>query len=211
MEKIVVPHFKRKISGWEDAAELQIASFPWYKEGTKQQTKVQLYRTDEAIHLLATAEDRWSSAIARELHGSVYLDSCFEFFFTPQLELGAPYLNLEFNCIGSMFVGFGPDVEHRATCSPQQAEQIKLITSLQGPIKKPTPHDVDWTIELEIPIGLIEELAGYRPSEEGWYVNFFRCGGEKEPQHACWNPIEWPHPSFHRPEQFGLMEFVKCR
>lgn len=205
MRQLVVPHFASPVE-WEQAAAVQIDQFPWYHEGLKQQTTVQLYKSAETLYLRAVAEDRWSGAIERPLHSSVYLDSCFEFFVTPKPERGAPYINFEFNCIGSMFVGYGPDVENRALATPEQAAQIGIKTSLVGE-KKPTPDDHSWTIELAIPLALIEELAGYPPDSQQWYVNFFRCGGPIEPQYASWNPIEWPHPAFHRPEQFGLLRF----
>lgn len=208
MRELIVPILGEDDARWTNGAQLEIDQFPWYSDGLRQKTDVQIYRTAEAIHIRAVAQDRWSGAVERELHSSVHLDSCFEFFVTPKPERGAPYLNFEFNCIGSMFVGFGPDVEHRTTCTPEQAAQIGITTSLQG-TKIPTPEDDEWSIELKIPLTLIEELVGYKTDENRWYVNFFRCGGPVEPQYACWNRIEWPHPAFHRPEQFGALEFLR--
>ena len=39
-------------------------------------------------------------------------------------------------------------------------------------------------------------------------ANFYKCGDDTtKPHFLSWNPVKAPKPDFHRPEQFGVLNF----
>ena len=66
-------------------------------------TKAKLLYDDHNIYVIFRVNDRYVRALATEYHGSVWQDSCVEFFFTPGLDISDGYFNIETNCIGTIF------------------------------------------------------------------------------------------------------------
>lgn len=194
---------------WPDAAVTAIAEYPWYKAGSRQDTHVRLLHDSDALHVLFVASDRHISAQPRELNGPVCLDSCVEFFANPWPDDGLSYFNLEINCCGAVHFGFGPHMMQRWLATPAQAGQLTVRTTFPGPAKDEAPGDREWRVYARIPLSLLNEFCARRLSFSGrWAGNFYRCGGKTDPQYACWNPISWERPNFHRPEQFGDLVFA---
>ena len=208
MRTLDVPLFGNGTVDWARAAEARVDTLPWHESGLKQTTLVRIALTPGRVHVRATAQDRWSGAEARALNGAVYNDSCFEFFVTPSRERGGAYVNFEVNCVGSLHLACGPDIDHRTLSTPAQAAQVEIRTSIRAAAKVPTPEDREWSVELSFPVSLLEEMTGKPADPEVWFANFYRCGGPVEPQYACWSPVEWERPAFHRPEQFGMLRIV---
>jgi len=194
---------------WRAAEAAQIDCFPWRQSGRKQATEVRLLYEPEALHLLFVAEDAHSFALARELNGKVCKDSCVEFFANPWPDEGSAYFNCEVNCCGALHLGFrSPDGDTRYV-TRDQAARIGIRSSLPGPAKDESPDDAEWRLYLCLPCSVLSDLCGREVAFAGrWRGNFYRCGGRTEPQHACWNPIGAPRPSFHRPAEFGELQFV---
>ena len=92
---------------WEHANTLHISRYPWYIAGEKQATTARLLYDREAIYAQFQCRDRHIFSRTTELNGSVCLDSCVEFFATPDPGRGPHYFNLEVSCCGVMHLGFG--------------------------------------------------------------------------------------------------------
>lgn len=202
-------HIKKVINDiqWDDVKSLEINEFPWYNNGLKQKTFVQVARKKEALHIKVKAEDIHSSANVLEDNGSVYLDSCFEFFLTPFEHLSDLYINFEINCVGVLYLAVrNKNGKRRATF--EELEEVKIVTSLpKKTLKKPAENDSCWYLDVEIPLSLIENLMGDTISFNKWYGNFYRCGGSIDDQYASWNSIVTDKPDFHQPKQFGELIF----
>ena len=68
-----------------------------------------------------------------------------------------------------------------------------------------------WWAAVAISFRTLSELIGRTVAPaagDAWKGNFYRCGGKTDPQFACWSPIEFPRPDFHRPEFFGELHFA---
>ena len=194
---------------WQQAAELTIGEFPWYKGGTRQQTMVRAAYDDVSLYLLYVCEDRHISVSVTELNGPVSSDSCVEFFASPEPEQRPHYFNLEFNACGCLLVGYGPDRYERTRIGPDLARQITVYHSVPGPVKQESPEDNGWVLEAVVPFKVLEEFCGVRVPGKGtvWKANFYRCGGKTDPQYAAWAPVDTPRPDFHRPACFGEILF----
>ena len=65
-----------------------------------------------------------------------------------------------------------------------------------------------WSVIEIIPVEALFRSSVDNFSGKEMRANFYKCGDElPTPHFLSWNPIEWPEPSFHRPEQFGKLIF----
>ncbi len=208
MKKHIIPCFNSEID-WEEVPSLSIEAYPWYKVGDKQDTVVKIAATQTCLYLKVRAIDCHSSASVLELNGSVYLDSCFEFFFTPLDDLSNAYINIEINCIGTLYMAVS-NGDIKNCISTEQASNIKIITSLRkGGEKFPSNDDSMWQLDITIPFDFIEDFFGETIAKDLWYGNFYRCGGSIDDQYAVWNNIVADQPNYHQPLQFGQLNFAK--
>lgn len=136
--------------------------------------------------------------------GSVWKDSCVEFFMQREGENG--YRNFECNVLGVML---SRQQEARGQGGVFQTDMMPAIFR-HGTLAHRYEGDqqlTDWTMYLEIPkqaLGFAdhESLVGQRIR-----ANFYKCGDETpEPHYLSWNPIDTPKPDFHVPKFFGLLE-----
>ena len=193
---------------WAAAERLAVDEFPWYESGQKQATDVALLYDDEALHALFVCEDSHISAVATDLNGNVYLDSCVEFFAWPAALEG--YFNFEGNCCGTVHLGFAPDRHNRKLAPQAIHDQLTVVTSIPTATKEESPNDDGWWLAAVIPFAAIAEFtsAAVAPkSGDRWRANFYRCGGKTDPQFGCWNVIACERPSYHLPEFFGELIF----
>ena len=195
---------------WGQAERFSIDEYPWYQSGDKQATDVALLYDDKAVYALFVCEDRHISAIETRPNGNVYLDSCVEFFAMPAPRRDPGYFNLEANCCGTVHLGFGGGREGRRLAGPRVHNQFRVVTSIATPDRVESPNDDGWWLAAALPFAAISELAGFEAAPKAgtaWRANFYRCGGKTDPQYACWNPIAWEEPDYHRPEFFGELTF----
>ncbi len=191
---------------WEQISPLTIDNYPWYEKGMKQDTSVKLALVKDRLHLKVSASDLHSSAHVVENNGSVYLDSCFEFFFRPEAIENDHYINLEINAIGTIYLAVRNE-EGKRRASHEEINQVEVITSLvKGVVKEVSPDDRGWDMDIIIPLSFIEGFYG-KVDNNQWWANFYRCGGDLDDQYATWNPVETPAPDFHQPRQFGQLIF----
>ena len=197
---------------WATAEALAVDQFPWYECGKKQSTTVRMLYDPEAIYLQFLCQDVHISAEVRELNGSVCRDSCVEFFAAAHPADTPDYFNLEINCCGTMLMGFGDTGgRRRKPITSDQAAGIRIATSVPGPTKRESADDDGWWVVAVLPFDLLSEFTGrtVRPTAgDLWLANLYRCGGKTDPQYACWNPIDLPHPDFHCLKFFGELHFA---
>lgn len=205
MNEYNIKVIKEKEIKWDDIRELTIDNYPWYEGGLKQSTHVKVAIHNGSIKLKVVCEDIHSSSKETRLNGNVYLDSCFEFFVTPEDNLGGGYFNMEINCCGLLHLGYKSELGEKAFCTKQQADRITIEPSIHSTTKDEMADDKYWELSIELPIEVLEEMSGKTIQYDYWYGNFYRCGGITEPQYATWNPIKWDYPNFHLPEQFGKL------
>jgi hypothetical protein len=196
--------------GWDKADRLSIDVYPWYKGGAQQDTSVGLLYDDEALYLLFVCEDKHIYSVETRPNGDVYKDSCVEFFAMPEPDKQQGYFNFEANCCGVVHLGWGPGRAGRKLSEEQVQKLLKVASSIPTPTRDETPQDDGWWLAAAIPFEAVNRLGGIRAaprSGDVWRANFYRCGGKTDGQFACWNPIQWERPDFHRPEFFGVLRF----
>lgn len=154
------------------------------------------------VHLSTNEKDYLSNE--KGVIGLPYLDSCLEFFLSP-MEDDARYFNIEFNSNACVFFGFsgGSDSIMR------QIPENDILDFFKPNIIK---NKDSWEIFYELPFYLIRRYFKSFDVFEGKKIraNCFKCSDNSNPPHyLSWNLVEGEPFTFHKPECFGLMTFIK--
>jgi hypothetical protein len=197
---------------WQAASSVGDFSFPWFKQGTKEQTVAKLLWDDENLYVSWYAHDNHISAYVTQRHGPVSKDDCVEIFISPNPEKIKNYYNFEINAIGTVLSQARTD--WRTGPLNQDPEGMQIRTSYHGQEKKDeAPGDAYWIVEAAIPLKNFARDAAHTPPRDGdrWRINLQRLGGITNAQLSAWSPYPEGKVSFHQPEYFGWVRFVNKR
>lgn len=169
------------------------ASFKLFHDGKHLYIKFDV--TEKDIHTLVTTD-----------FGRVWTDPCVEFFVSPKGN--NDYYNFECTCIGKMLLGWHPADAAKENAPLELLNTIKRIPSLGNENFELRKGETSWSL-----IEIIPATALFRSGIDSWSgcrmrANFYKCGDSLPvPHFISWNQIDWPEPSFHRPEFFGELIF----
>ncbi len=170
------------------------------------QAQFRIAHTDSAflIHYKAT-EDSVKAAYAND-NGSVWTDSCMEFFLCPDFD-NKVYYNLECNCIGTVLLGVRGNGVDKAHAAPEIMQTIKRWSSLGRETFAEKIGTQTWEVALIVPFDAYWHHGAAAIKSASLRANFYKCGDElQKPHFLSWAPIEWEKPNFHLPEFFGKIE-----
>lgn len=169
------------------------AAFKLFHDGKNLYIKFDV--TENNIHTLVTED-----------FGEVWTDPCVEFFVSPDGNMD--YYNFECTCIGKMLMAWHPHNEPKENVPLELLDTIKRIPSLGYENFSLREGENSWSLIEIIPADVL-----FRSGVESWSgksmrANFYKCGDNlPTPHFLSWNAIDWPEPSFHRPEFFGELVF----
>ena len=132
-------------------------------------------------------------------------DSCVEFFIS--LQDDPNYYNFEFNPLGTILLGYGPDRHQRQLIDSKTIDFIKVKTK----IKRINRHDLttfNWKLYIKIPLNIFtfSSIKSFKNLKA--QANFYKCGDElSKPHYISWNPIKSKNPDFHLKSYFGEIDF----
>ena len=165
----------------------------------------------QAIYVIFRVEDRYVLAVAGKSQDPVFLDSCVEFFFTPDNDISKGYFNLEMNCGGTLLFKYRRlDNQPPTIISSDDCSRIPVAHTLPKRIDPEIQEPVTWTVEYAIPLDILRKHVSISEPKSGtvWRANFFKCAdNSSHPHWLTWNKVEFPVPKFHLPEFFGEIEF----
>ena len=101
-----------------------------------------------------------------------------------------------------------PHNEPKENVPLELLDTIKRIPSLGYENFSLREGENSWSLIEIIPADVL-----FRSGVESWSgksmrANFYKCGDNlPTPHFLSWNAIDWPEPSFHRPEFFGELVF----
>ena len=151
------------------------------------------------IHLWT--EQKEIRAEEQGLLGMPCKDSCLEFFFCPQEE-DIRYLNIEFNFNKCLFLGIGTGLQDLSRII------VSNIESIFSPKVYRTEHG--WEIYFKVPYQFIRRFFPNFQVFDGKTIraNCYTCSESSAiPYDFSWNRIQGTPLTFHRPEDFGIMDF----
>ena len=136
--------------------------------------------------------------------GSVWEDSCVEFFMQREGQLG--YINFECNVLGALLSRKHESRDKAVSQSDEVMASIKRHSTIKHRYENGSQVS-DWSMYLEIPKKALGFADGESLSGQKIKANFYKCGDETpEPHYISWNRINLPEPNFHVPQFFGLLE-----
>ena len=134
-----------------------------------------------------------------ERDGSVWEDSCMEFFFKPFDDYDE-YINIEMNPVGAYLSAIGSNRDNRVF--------LKEITDI-CPVVSTEINSEGWSLELFVPFELINAVFKNKNFENInlFRANFYKCGDKTNKIHYhSFSKMTTLPPGFHNPECFGLVE-----
>lgn len=158
--------------------------------------------SDEVLAIMFEVEEEHLLAANAEDNGSVWEDSCVEFFVkNPN---GEGYFNFEMNCIGTLLAAFRRARNDADMFSAEKLAAVRRICSLEHKQLDKAEGGRWWAIEI-IPFSLL----GLDSAPAALQANFYKCGDKCRRMHfLSWSPIALEQPNFHCPEFFGRVELI---
>jgi hypothetical protein len=196
---------------WSEINPIQLRHYMGDKPEHFPFTQAKVAYDNTAIYVIFRVEDRYVKAVAGKNQGPVYLDSCVEFFFSPENGIKNGYFNLEMNCGGFML--FHHQMEPRSKqsiISEDDVRQVEVAHTLPEVVDPEIDRDTTWIVEYRIPFSVLSHYHSFSKPEAGsvWRANFYKCADQtSHPHWLTWAPVDFPRPNFHLPQYFGVLEF----
>ena len=154
---------------------------------------------DTGWRVLFECDDARPWATLVEHDGPLWTEEVVEVFIDPFGDLES-YFEVEINPLGTVV-----DLALRRTVSGWRKDFGWHVAGLESAAQRTA---TGWTAALHIPFASI--AASLPPIDNSWRVNFLRIdrpgGSGTEAELSAWSPTGIRN--FHRPEHFGMMEFV---
>jgi hypothetical protein len=196
---------------WQDVPSLTLNYFMGDKPTHRPEVQAKVAYDEAAIYVIFRVEDRYVRCVTEQYQGSVYKDSCVEFFFTPATDISLGYFNLEMNCIGTALFKFH-DKKHDRLVEVAESDfaQVKVAHSVSSPVIDEIQEPTAWTVEYRIPFEILDKYVNLTQPAPGavWKANFYKIANDSSHPHwLTWSKVDLPKPDFHRPEFFGTLNF----
>ncbi len=175
--------------------------FPYAPKAT-----FKLFHDGKNLYIKFDVTENDIQAVVTEDQGRTWTDPCVEFFVSPEANLD--YYNFECTCTGKLLLAWHPADSEKESADKAVLDSVKRTPSLGTAPFALRPGEHSWSV-----IEVIPATALFRSGIESFDgkkmgANFYKCGDElPTPHFLSWNAIDWPSPSFHRPEQFGELHF----
>ena len=160
---------------------------------------------DKGLGILYNVKGLDLRALAMSDNGSVWQDSCCEFFVSDPCD--GTYYNFEMNCIGTLLVSKRKSREDCVHYTAEKLKKVKRFTSLERKQVEINDKEFSWSVGMFIPFSLIGIDKHHIPTS--LKANFYKCGDLTAHTHfLSWSPIDASKPDFHRPDFFGTLELA---
>ena len=194
-----------KLMDKEKIAFQPVGHVNWKEYPYRPKVEFRIAHTDRSFLLNFRATENSVRARYGEDNGSVWTDSCVEFFSVPAGD--GIYYNIECNCIGTVLVGAGAQRNNREHAPAEVTARIQRWSSLGRTPFEERMEDTSWEVALVIPYSVFFKHQLDSLDGKTIKANFYKCGDElRTPHFLSWNPINIEKPDFHRPDFFGMLE-----
>ena len=183
-----------------------ISSVNWVDYPYCPEVSFRMAYTGYALLLHFKVKEQSVRAVYGQDNGSVWTDSCVEFFSMPGCD--DIYYNIECNCIGTILIGAGAERKNRVRATEEVTGLVKRWSSLGNTPFEERVGEVSWEVALIIPFQafFLHQIALLEGKSVA--ANFYKCGDELQiPHFLSWHPIRTDKPIFHCPEHFGQLIF----
>lgn len=196
---------------WADIAPLQLEHYMGSEPKHRPKTEIKLCCDSQCIHFISRVQDKYVRAVNENTPEKVCHDSCVEFFFSPSRNVSKGYFNIEMNCGGTILVNFQTAPGHNVIDLRNSRDKFEIYHSMPVRVEPEVTEPTVWTVAYCFPFELLQDYRPLVKPEKGcqWRANFYKCGDHtSHPHWLTWNRIECDYPDFHRPESFGILDFI---
>ena len=180
---------------WNNIPKAFIDNSPWEGLTCPYKTEAQLAYNDEYLFVHLKTDETDIRAVQTERDSQVCLDSCMEFFFSPDAD-DEKYFNFEINPNGTLLL-FVCNRRIKMTPVPEPSELFEIESVI-------TPDG--WELYYKIPFSFMKKY--FSKVSPVMRANFYKCGEKTNPEHyASWNSIPKDILDFHTPQFFGEIIF----
>ncbi len=185
----------------------QISVLNWPEFEYQPKVSFRIAHCNNQIWLKYYVEEKSIRAETTKTNGSVYLDSCVEFFFDPKQNEN--YYNFEFNCIGTTHLAYRAKGAKSTYVAPSIIEkEIQVKSSLGATKFKEKTGKHTWEMTIIIPATSLIHDPNIQLKGLSSKANFYKCGDKTaDPHYLSWNAISSKKPNFHQPKFFGELIF----
>ena len=190
-----------KVSGTPDWSKIPTLNIDhrYFETPDSITAEAQICYNEDAICVRLSTVEANVRAVEKGPVGMPCEDSCLEFFFCPY-ENDIRYFNIEFNSVGCVFLGMGPNVDKLIRLIPEDDTLAPKIT------RREDGWEICYTVTYEFIRRIFPDFKAY--SGKKMLANCYKCADLSEPPHyMAWSPIVGEPFRFHRPECFGEMIF----
>ena len=121
----------------------------WEAYPYRPKVEFRIAHSDDAVLLHFNVKEASVRAKYGEDDGSVWTDSCVEFFTIPAGD--GVYYNIECNCIGTILIGVGPARNGREHAPKEVTDLVQRWSSLGDTPFEERVEETDWEVALIIP------------------------------------------------------------
>lgn len=184
-----------------------IDTLNWEEFSYRPEVRFNIAYTDSEILLKYYVKEDYFKAEKTESNEMVCEDSCVEFFVSPAED--GLYYNFEFNGIGTCLLGSGTCRNDSKLAPVDVVTKVRRLSTWGRQPRAELIGRHSWEITLALPLEMfyrhkIESLKGKK-----FRANFYKCGDKLSvPHYVTWNRVETENPDYHRPEFFGILNFV---
>lgn len=184
-----------------------IGTVNWETFPYRPEVKFNIAYGDSEIYIKYYVREAHVKAEKSRTNEMVCEDSCVEFFVSPSDD--GIYYNFEFNPIGTALMGSGHGRHDSARAEASLVDGIRRLTTMGDEPFTEISGDIRWSLVVAIPLRnffhhRVESLPG-----KSFRANFYKCGDKlSNPHFVTWNPVGTEKPDYHRPEYFGILEFI---
>ena len=167
--------------------------------------EARIFHNGANLYIKFKVTEKDIQATVAEDQGKTWTDPCVEFFVSPEGNMD--YYNFECTCTGKLLLAWHPADAPKEPAPKSVIDSVQRFPSLGTECFPLREGEHSWEV-----IEIIPASALFRSGIENWEgkrmkVNLYKCGDLlPTPHFISWAPIEWPEPSFHRPQFFG--EFI---
>jgi hypothetical protein len=196
---------------WKMTKPLILGNYMGDKPSHFPVTMVKLRYDKDNIYVIFSVKDKYVKAVAKEINGKVWMDSCVEFFFSPGPDTKRGYFNFEVNCKGVFLFQYHLDNDDATGfVSMDDCEKVRISYSLKISTEQEIAEPLEWRVEYSIPFTVLKKYMKVDEPGPGvsWRANFYKCADKtSHPHWLTWAPVDYPQPKFHLPEFFGRLDF----
>jgi hypothetical protein len=214
MKHIIVPFLSSDLptihpetnDGWLALPKHFVDVINWEDYPYKPEVCFSIAYSEKGIFLRFEVIEEAIRGLVMQDNGNVYTDSCVEMFIDPSGD--GTYYNFEFNCIGTLLLGFGSSRNNREKASQKIMDQVIRFSSLKKKSIEQGKGTFSWSLNVFVPFSAFFNHHIASLARKKIRANFLKCGDAMPmPHFVTWNPIDTPKPDYHRPEFFGEMVF----